>query len=133
MMPLKRCTKCGLFKPLDDFHKDHDSALGVTSRCKPCKREYERDRWRDQHASRRYEAENGLKTLVMPLLCGGCGAEIPKPGLCASCKPKGGGASECSHCRYEPKCRAIVFSRMPLPCEAIDYGDIKKAKMVEAK
>lgn len=33
---MQTCKKCGIEKPLDEFHKDKSRLLGVTSICKPC-------------------------------------------------------------------------------------------------
>jgi len=35
-MKTKRCTKCGIEKPLSHFHKRHDRPIGIDSRCKLC-------------------------------------------------------------------------------------------------
>lgn len=32
----KVCTKCGVDKPLEDFHKDHKGKYGRVSKCKDC-------------------------------------------------------------------------------------------------
>lgn len=34
---VKRCTKCGEIKSLDDFHNDSHKKSGKHSWCKPCK------------------------------------------------------------------------------------------------
>lgn len=34
------CTKCGVEKPLDEYHRDKKGRNGRVSRCKPCQRAY---------------------------------------------------------------------------------------------
>lgn len=36
---MKRCTRCGVEKPLADFGKKHDGKDGLNSRCRPCANE----------------------------------------------------------------------------------------------
>ena len=33
---MKKCTKCGIEKPLSEFHKDRTTKTGVRSMCKTC-------------------------------------------------------------------------------------------------
>lgn len=33
---MKACTKCGEYKPLEDYHKDKSKKDGVHSHCKSC-------------------------------------------------------------------------------------------------
>ena len=59
----KTCTKCGVVKPLDDFHRDKTGAGGRRSYCKECVREYtrrylEENRDKVRERSRRYREEN---------------------------------------------------------------------------
>ena len=59
----KTCTKCGVVKPLDDFHRDKRSPDGRRSDCKECVREYTRRHYeenRDKMRERnhRYHEEN---------------------------------------------------------------------------
>ena len=59
----KTCTKCGVVKPLDDFHRNKDGAGGRRSYCKECVREYTRRYYeenRDKVRERkcRYREEN---------------------------------------------------------------------------
>ena len=35
----KKCSKCGIDKPLSEFHKSKDRVAGVVSQCKECKKE----------------------------------------------------------------------------------------------
>ena len=59
----KTCTKCGVVKPLDDFHRDKRSPDGRRSDCKECVREYKRryleeNRDKERERNRRYHEEN---------------------------------------------------------------------------
>ena len=59
----KTCTKCGVVKPLDDFHRDKRSPDGRRSDCKECVREckrsyYEENRDKMRERNRRYHEEN---------------------------------------------------------------------------
>ena len=64
----KACTKCGVVKPLDGFHRDKTGAGGRRSYCKECRREYTR-RYREENSdkererNRRYREENRDKEL----------------------------------------------------------------------
>ena len=64
----KTCTKCGVVKPLDGFHRDKTGAGGRRSYCKECRREYTR-RYREENSdkererNRRYREENRDKEL----------------------------------------------------------------------
>ena len=59
----KTCTKCGVVKPLDDFHRDKTRAGGRYPHCKECRRErnrrhYEETRDKVREHNRRYYEEN---------------------------------------------------------------------------
>ena len=59
----KTCTKCGVVKPLDGFHRNKAGAGGRRSYCKECVREYtrrylEENREEERERSRRYLEEN---------------------------------------------------------------------------
>lgn len=41
--PTKRCSRCKLPKPLDDFDRRNDTVDGRQDYCKECRREYQRD------------------------------------------------------------------------------------------
>lgn len=60
-MEMKRCRKCGIEKPLDEFHKASNSPDGRQYRCKPCSISAARQRALDnpeakREADRRYNA-----------------------------------------------------------------------------
>ena len=59
----KTCTKCGVVKPLDGFHRDKTRAGGRRPECKECVREdlrryYEENRDKKLEYARRYREEN---------------------------------------------------------------------------
>lgn len=43
---MKRCSKCGKLKPLEDFHKDKQYKDGYKCWCKECCKEYYKERYR---------------------------------------------------------------------------------------
>jgi hypothetical protein len=51
---LKRCSKCGELKPLDQFTKDRTNADGRRTQCKECKHKDENERYQ-QNAERKRE------------------------------------------------------------------------------
>ena len=58
MNRLKRCTSCQEIKPHDAFNKDKHQSDGYTSRCKECRKVYEREqRIRNREHRLSYEAE----------------------------------------------------------------------------
>jgi len=82
MTGMKRCSKCGEVKPLEEFHRDRSKKQGRRSRCRECERQYERayyprstahrqeypllrDRaWVDQQYSREYRSIAEIATMV---------------------------------------------------------------------
>lgn len=40
----KRCTKCDTVKPLSEFHRNKTAVDGRHAWCKPCSRQYQRER-----------------------------------------------------------------------------------------
>ena len=40
----KVCSKCGKWKPLEEYHKDVTKKDGRASQCKECKKEYQKQR-----------------------------------------------------------------------------------------
>jgi len=62
----KQCTKCGLVKPLEEFHRSVSSRDGRTSRCRSCRsgdaRNYaERRRRAEAAAEERGAALQGME------------------------------------------------------------------------
>ena len=52
MESLKRCIKCGEFKPLSEFHKNRASKDGLAYFCKPCNNKHASDWYKDGNRSR---------------------------------------------------------------------------------
>ena len=50
----KMCTKCGVVKPLDGFHRNKGGVDGRRSHCKECVREYKR-RYHEENRDKRLE------------------------------------------------------------------------------
>lgn len=61
---MKRCTKCGIEKPIDEFHKDKNRKDGHYPQCKPCACEakmesyYRSDAHRQAVANQKYYEEH---------------------------------------------------------------------------
>ena len=58
-MITKRCTKCGITKPLSDFNKHKTCRYGVRSQCKACDVAYS-DKWKAENpeAARKHRSKN---------------------------------------------------------------------------
>ena len=50
----KKCSKCGLWKNPDDFHRHKSTKDGLRSMCKDCKRRYAKE-YRKTHPKQRHE------------------------------------------------------------------------------
>lgn len=53
----RSCTKCGVEKPLDAFHKNASYHDGYTRQCKACKGEYRRERYHANPAAEKAKAD----------------------------------------------------------------------------
>ena len=83
-MKSKVCTKCGIDKPLERFHKDRLGKYGLHSQCKDCMAKYRRqnrDRLRKQDRERQIKKLYGMTMNEHDELltkqngvCLGCGA-----------------------------------------------------------
>ncbi len=62
MSVVRRCTKCGVSKPLTDFHKEGRSKTGLQRWCKPCANKYRRDRHNNnaEYRTKRHESQKKL-------------------------------------------------------------------------
>ena len=59
----KKCSKCEVLKPLDEFHKNKDGKYGCRSTCKECEAEYDKQKYKKNKEkkkaySKQYYQEN---------------------------------------------------------------------------
>jgi hypothetical protein len=47
MIKEKTCTKCGVLKPISNFHKDSSTKTGYYPLCKECKSNYMKKKWKE--------------------------------------------------------------------------------------
>ena len=57
---MKECTKCGVEKPLDDFHSRIDSKDGRRNECKVCKRE-QNQKWKEDNPDKIKEGSRNYR------------------------------------------------------------------------
>jgi len=83
---IKRCTKCGEDKELDQFSTERRSSDGVTAQCKSCKSQYNKN-WRNQKGGNLYDrtirygmSPEEYEELLEEQLncCACCGSSNPK-------------------------------------------------------
>jgi len=58
MSVFKKCTKCGIDKPIDMFHKQEKGKYGRRGSCKACFSEYSKERMKNPVIKKRYDAFN---------------------------------------------------------------------------
>jgi hypothetical protein len=62
MLPVKRCSKCGQLKRLDDFSKDNTKSDGLRSSCKWCQKQQEQQkRKKNKEYQQKYYKKNKHK------------------------------------------------------------------------
>lgn len=62
---MKKCSKCGLVKSIDEFSKRSDRKSGLVSKCKDCCRQYyEKNKEKVKIRHRKYYLENREKQLI---------------------------------------------------------------------
>jgi hypothetical protein len=76
---LKRdCTKCGVNKPIFDFHKNSSGKYGVSQRCKVCMNAFARNDRKENHTdyyARKYKVSiDVIKAVLSKVTCEICGA-----------------------------------------------------------
>ena len=84
---MKRCTRCRVSRPLEDFHRRAASRDGHQNVCKPCKQEYNQTYYRataDQYAEARRTQVDALRVAVNDVIlqakdvpCTDCGRRLP--------------------------------------------------------
>lgn len=55
---MKKCSKCGEDKELDEFHKDKTRSLGVVPACKSCHAQYHKKRYSDPEVVKKFQENN---------------------------------------------------------------------------
>jgi len=109
-MALKRCTKCGIEKPLEAFHKHARSLDGRQVWCKECYRRRALERWRrlnpGRPVRRRYSPDATAKA------CRCCGLEKPVEAFHRAKRGACGRKAICGEC--EAKRRDPLASRRSL-------------------
>lgn len=55
---MKTCTSCNTEKPLEDFQKRSSSKDGHTNLCKPCKRQYDNNHYKNNPSRSEYIRKN---------------------------------------------------------------------------
>lgn len=87
----KRCVTCGLYKPLNEFHRSTKSILGRHSYCKPCVQE--RRRTHERHSKLGLRSEEEIALIKMTIRCANHGLSVAdyehreqaQGGLCLVC------------------------------------------------
>jgi hypothetical protein len=92
-MASKRCTKCGVERPLEDFPRDSHRKDGHCSRCKACERE------RNRFYTLRNEVHVAAGNVPHLKRCIVCNMEKPLAQYTLSRRMPDGHASQCRECR----------------------------------
>lgn len=58
---MKVCTSCNVKKPIEEFQKRSSSKDGRTNLCKPCKRKYDNEHYKNNPYRAKYIRENQRK------------------------------------------------------------------------
>jgi hypothetical protein len=125
---LQRCTRCRIFKPLDEFRRLHTSKSGRTSRCARCLGHVQKERVR----RRRQRQQKTIRSPSAPLSQGDKEQALARGYLvCTCCQQERpiseffSGASASLGKRVLRQCRScrIELARQ----SAIHYPDIKRA------
>ena len=62
--PLKKCSNCGEWKPISEFHKNKNTKDGLRSQCKICRKEYyENNKDQIKEKNKKYYENNKEKIL----------------------------------------------------------------------
>lgn len=59
---MRACTKCGIAKPVSDFHKDGNAIGGISRRCKDCARANAR-KWNADNSERKTKARKAYYSI----------------------------------------------------------------------
>ena len=83
---MRRCTKCGEEKPLEDFAKHRRGAEGHRRTCKACQRADAREYRATIAPEDRAEAQRAYRAGIRQDRCAVCQGEIEGQGLCGDCE-----------------------------------------------
>ena len=107
-MTVKRCSKCGESKPLDDFHRCRAKSHGRAAYCRGCTREVQRD-WRAanpllqrQYARRALLKRYGLSAEQFDALL------VAQAGRCDICSDPLDDALHIDHCHATGSVRGLL-------------------------
>jgi ribosomal protein L32 len=90
---IKKCSKCGEVKILDEFSKDAKSKDGKQRRCKSCRKEY--------YAQQKAILQRGDYKVITEKKCSKCGEVKPADEFHKNLNSKDGKDSQCKSCRKE--------------------------------
>lgn len=99
---LKKCSKCGETKPVNQFNKHRRKIDGLALWCKPCMREYARRWYAQTPAPPKMRVVDGLKR------CPKCGETKPVDQFHKNCKAVDGLTPRCKPCRREDYDRYVA-------------------------
>lgn len=95
----KVCGKCGIWKPLEEYHKDETKKDGRGSKCKECKKQYNKRYYKD-NAERRKEQQKQVKEVKEGMKkCTKCGERKPLREFNKDKTKKDGRRSQCKECK----------------------------------
>lgn len=85
-MESKACTRCKVVKPFSEFSPSGRNPGGLSSWCKECRAEDQRDRKARTPAEERNAQMRAYKAGMRKDKCGTCGAVISGLGVCGDCR-----------------------------------------------
>ena len=95
----KVCGKCGIWKPLEEYHKDETKKDGRSSKCKECKKQYNKRYYKD-NAERRKEQQKQVKEVKEGMKkCTKCGERKLLKEFDKDKTKKDGRKSQCKECK----------------------------------
>ena len=90
---IKKCSKCGKVKILDEFSKKSSSKDGKDSRCKSCRKEY--------YAQQKTILQRDGYKVITEKKCSVCGEVKPADEFYKDARSKDGKRSQCKSCEKE--------------------------------
>ena len=107
----KVCTKCGVWKPLEEYHKDKTHKDGRRSQCKECASELNKQKWLKKRPKKIKEVREGMKK------CTKCGEWKPLEEYHKDRKKEDGRASRCKKCKNRKK--LIIINEQGLEIKVV--------------